>query len=139
MNREIKFRAWNKLKGRWEDKLCLYLDDSKIGDVSECFHNEEDSEAYDIQQYTGLKDRNGTEIYEGDILREDWGHGETRDYTVEWGEDGWFLIMLGCEKWTIKEAMKEPCESQPRMVYFYHDMIVVGNIFENPELLENDN
>ena len=69
MNREIKFRAWHNNAKRYMEDLCLYLDSGELGDVSECFHNLESREDYILEQYTGLKDKNGKEIYEGDILQ----------------------------------------------------------------------
>jgi uncharacterized phage protein (TIGR01671 family) len=65
----IKFRIWSILAKKFESKMCLYLDDSEIGDVSECFHNIDMKENYVLQQYIGLNDVEGREIFVGDIVQ----------------------------------------------------------------------
>lgn len=72
-------------------------------------------------QYTGLKDKNGTEIYEADIL-----HHKGVNYAVEW---------LGY-KWTIRKATRQ---THPfRQIYNWPiNFEVIGNIYENPELLNS--
>jgi uncharacterized phage protein (TIGR01671 family) len=69
MNREIKFRVWDKLNSKWEKEMGVDQE-GNITDLSECFWNNEgkNGESYICQQYTGLKDINGKEIHEGDIV-----------------------------------------------------------------------
>ena len=101
MNREIKFRAWHLEYGM------LYFDlDNFIKD----YHNQYGN----IMQYTGLKDRNGKEIYEGDIV----DYGNSRFMPVEF-INGTFCI---CKN-----------TAMPTLMTLYP---VIGNIYENPELLK---
>ena len=65
-----------------------------------------------IEQYTGLKDKDGKEIYEGDIVKTCFDN-EERIFAIEWSKYGWFM-----GDWPV-----------------YNDCTVIGNIHENPELL----
>ena len=76
---------------------------------------------FDVMQFTGLHDKNGKEIYEGDVVK-NWR--DEKLCPVEWGTDGW---MVRTSKQT-SEHLKS---------YFYpQNGEVIGNIYENPELLK---
>ena len=116
MSRELKFRAWGKTKLNWIDvKECSYAD---------LFEDDK----YIVQQFTGLKDKNGKEIYEGDILAEkhNGGDGEANIGQVYFAA-GTFMIngdgTLYDHVYSISPDILE-------------DYTVQGNIFENPELLK---
>ena len=87
-----------------------------------------------VGQYTGLCDKNGTRIFEGDIVRgrsEYFGHDNFCRGGVFWSE-GRFVISFGdsveaCEKLDDTEELRE----------WHEDVEVIGNIFDEPELLEN--
>lgn len=117
MSREIKFRAWVKQDNEWfytyldieEDDFCgneIWLDYDKCAT---------------IEQYTGLKDKNGKEIYEGDILQID--DHILGDFVVVWHNFGWKIKRsVGYESLSVHKS---------------EDCTVIGNIHENPELLED--
>ena len=101
MNREIKFRSWAETKMHYfdlSDTIAPSLEDK-------------------VMQFTGLKDNNGIDIYEGDILNTGLG----RKKTVEYYKDG-FWLNGGTEgaEWTLRQ--------------FNSSSEVIGNIYENPEL-----
>ena len=124
----IKFRAWDK-----ENEIYLYnvqdaydmlsgfvkYDDGENASYDECcFGDFLDNKRYDVEQFTGLTDVNGKKIYEGDIL-------ENRKYRsiVKFAGGKFLADVVG----TI---------SRFDLVGETHGSKVIGNVHENPELLE---
>lgn len=107
--REIKFRVWDKKSKMWLKRFNVDLLDIDTDILS----------TIELCQYTGLKDKNGVEIYEGDIVRT---FGES--FVVFYFQEhvGYLLKDIdGCLE-TIRSYRVE----------------VLGNIYENPELLEEE-
>ena len=123
--RELKFRVWDKLGERFTTCDEGYQGHYVLSLKGE-FHNLQDGSGgkeYIVQQYTGMKDRNGKEIYEGDIFK----GGDYKWDAVEF-EDGQFEVnLIGARVFSLQELCCDYDSERPE---------VIGNIFENPELLE---
>lgn len=122
MNREIKFRAWNIHKKEWIDlnnyKL-LYEDHSFtiidiLDDDFEYLYEEED---FILCQFTGLLDKNGKEIYEGDICR---------NYKV-------YSKPIVSVYWNEKYSSFYGGDMN---LGLYEELEIIGNIYEHPNLLK---
>lgn len=114
MTREIKFRAWDKD----EKKLYAVRDvdfDTHTVTIAGVTSNLGFYLTYPdrciLMQYTGLKDKNGKEIYEGDVVT---ARNVSGIAVVKW-EDGGFVA--------------------PMSIFINKEMEIIGNIYENPNLL----
>lgn len=116
--REIKFRAWEMTLKQMLIVTNLHLD-TKGAHLSKG-KTVLLSHTLIAMQYTGLKDKNGKEIYEGDILR----HNREAYIGKVWFCDGCF--MTDCEGFG----------NQPMNDLDLGWIEVIGNIYENPELLK---
>jgi uncharacterized phage protein (TIGR01671 family) len=127
--REVKFRAWDKRNNKWfhNDLFILtnsgfYADYREFDDGNSLFDYE-----YELMQYTGLKDKNGKKIYEGDIVK---GKAyEFSDCPRIIGE----VIYDYCE-YKVKSRREKTSWLKAELNTIYE---VIGNIYENPELVKS--
>lgn len=121
--REIKFRAW-------DPSLKCMLTPSVIGEFGQYYFTDRDyedglSQKDGLMQYTGLKDKNGVEIYEGDVMK----FFDKVVAVIVWDFNSW------CFKWVDPTYIKIR-QYNPEPVFRNINLFeVVGNIHQNPELL----
>lgn len=148
--RNIKFRGWDK-----EYEKMTYFDDEdyeykppfvfRLDQIFKKDSNYDDYEDFEyndvtdnveVMQYTGLKDKDGKEIYEGDIVKI---HKHNFDYGFKKDEIGQIKFIDGAFGFYREESKNEyyfndlATESGYRELEYYE---VIGNIYDNPELLE---
>ena len=120
----LKFRVWDKERECYLDetelagitpdgKYILYIEEEEISRL-------EVDENYIVEYDTGLKDRNGNEIYENDILED--GSGEPLEYWVVRFEDGKFIGST---------------QGVDENIFELTDLEIIGNVHENGDLLED--
>lgn len=134
MKREILFKAKRKDNGEWVEGQYAYItnpltEDGKpikhlICNGTNIFNDLIDPDT--LCQYTGLTDKNGKEIWENDILRRD-GYWDIR---IEF-ENGVFMVRNTDKVQYINRVVYAPISIFDIKMYE-----VIGNIFDNPELLE---
>jgi uncharacterized phage protein (TIGR01671 family) len=116
-NREIKFRIWDEKMNTWETCRQEFYPGENILKQGRI-----------LQQFTGLRDKNGREIYEGDIIKYIW---EKYEHDIEdsigevYFDNGIFFFN------------REQSFCMIDSNFFENSIEIIGNIFENPELLDN--
>ncbi|PFD89201.1 hypothetical protein CN306_18695 [Bacillus thuringiensis] len=116
--RSIKFRVWNLMSKKM-------MDWGEIFDLPawEIFPGTPEQRPFNVMQYTGLKDKNGKEIYEGDIL-----------------EFSGNVVALGIVKYNENFATFQACNGNSGWLFGNEsgtNIEILGNIYENPELVKN--
>lgn len=142
--REIKFRAWDKKKKEMLDSSIIICLNGTLfcATPTKCILNYNLTPIKDfiLMQYTGLKDRKGKEVFEGDICKDpefsdivqvkfgcDYGKEYGNDYVdAGFGLQGIHPYSNGRVKWS-KDRLN---------TRYAENLEIIGNIYENPELLE---
>lgn len=129
--RELKFRAWDNIEKDYLNEEDIAIDNLGNIFIFERYDNDDsdlwytrilpdlDNKRYVVEQYTELKDKNSTDIYEGDILIDD--AGEPIEYWVVKFSDGGFV---------------GECAGVTEHLFELANLEVVGNVHENSGLVE---
>lgn len=146
MSREIKFRAWHKKRSEMMRVVDIYFGRGEgiqatrllaVHDGMKYSTNEQTLNDVELMQYTGLRDKGGAEIYEGDIIRvnvvdnKDLEAEYRSTHLVEWCSGDDYPAFDLFPAWddqlnSFSSILNTNC----------FEMEVIGNIHENPELLE---
>jgi uncharacterized phage protein (TIGR01671 family) len=125
--RELKFRAWSKNANQWasdtalQELITIGIPDESNSGIFDV--HDYGLQKFELMQYTGLKDKNGKEIYEGDIVVEYYQpYNDTDDFK------------RGDPKEVKWSTSYKPGFDLPTQIS--ENIEVIGNIYENPELLK---
>lgn len=118
--RDIKFRGYNEI-----NKKMLNWNELLYTNLKNIFTMQKKDTGIILMQYTGLHDKNGKEIYEGDILR----FNEVDTAIVEWNEKyAYFMVRPIQDYYFDSDVLGHAIE--------YNNAEIIGNIYENEDLLE---
>lgn len=122
--RDIKFRAWDKISLVMTTVDMLRLIGNQTYQQYGLLFKGQDylrmPEEIELMQYTGLKDKNGKEIYEGDVIRVN-----VENKYIEFHNGSWVHV-----------NPKDVVDSSFLNFFDWHNYEVIGNIYENPVLLK---
>ena len=123
--REIKFRAKHGKEWVYGD---LHLNSGKMPHIHPDPFTSKSIAPDTVGQFTGLKDKNGKEIYEGDIIRSFDSNGDTILHCIVW-EEARFVALYKGRNFSSKCFLKQYWLDE-------FDKEVIGNIYDNPKLME---
>jgi uncharacterized phage protein (TIGR01671 family) len=128
--REILFRGKHTRTGEWVEGLLWKKKYNHDKLFISCFPDKDDNEEIyiikpeTVGQYTGLCDKNGKKIFEGDIIRgENWLHTDHNIHRVAYHDNGFYFIDKDNDAWNPDHI---------------REWEIIGNIHDNPELLKGE-
>ena len=127
--REIKFRAWSSGRKEMTEVESIHFKGNAVYLISKYLRLVANLDETELMQFTGLQDKNGVDIYEGDIINSDY---RAEGYRANL--HGYIVFFRGgfCAR-TVKVKYFDDC---PMSDLIIDSTEIIGNIYENPELLE---